>query len=158
MKGWNLIQLISNICHISFIISQAHKIAPWMFLCVFNWFCGADFIENVVHFYPFHFIFVFWKYCISGKIRAVMKLCSGDTHGLVPYRLWNWVSLPEFHNENKRTIFGVCKIFSFCFDLMIHSILQNQIFLCGLTLFNMWQQIQFANRKKMTSEIHYKVY
>ena len=59
----------------------------------------------------------------------------------------NRMPLCEFQNENKTTIlfiylffFLVCKIYSFCFDLMIHCVLQNWIFFCGL-IFETWQWI-----------------
>ena len=57
-----------------------------------------------------------------------MELCSGDAHGLVPFRLCNEMSLLEIQNENKTTIFFLCKIFCFFFDLMIHCVLQTFFF------------------------------
>ena len=74
---------------------------PHEFLLIFSTiFLGTDF-KNVLHFYTSPTIFVWQKYCISSKIRAVIKLCTGDTHCLVPSRLylnkrqWNiivWIS------------------------------------------------------------------
>ena len=70
----------------------------------FHKFCGINF-ENIVHFSPFRMILVWPKYCKSGQIRYVMKLCSRHPQNMSSSGLCNEMKLLYTHlpyNNNSK--------------------------------------------------------